>query len=118
MSATKTRIMYIERGREPGRIGRVRLSKVRSNAKPCKGVSLARCARETRDAIARLEADATAIALLDVNRALDSALGTPLLEMHQAVLAPALCHLPGSDPERETLHRSELDLLTGSGPTN
>lgn len=27
MSATKTRIMYIQRGWEPGRIGRVRLSK-------------------------------------------------------------------------------------------
>lgn len=27
MSATKTRIMYIQRGRAPGRIGRVRLSK-------------------------------------------------------------------------------------------
>ena len=27
MSAVRTRIMYIQRGREPGRIGRVRLSK-------------------------------------------------------------------------------------------
>jgi hypothetical protein len=27
MSAVKTRIMYIQRGRTPGRIGRVRLSK-------------------------------------------------------------------------------------------
>src|SRR3569623_2278450 len=33
-------------------------------------------------------------------RALGSVLATPLLEMHEVVLAPPLCRVPGPDPDR------------------
>jgi hypothetical protein len=31
-------------------------------------------------------------------------------EMHEVLLAPALCHLPGADPERAALRRSEIAI--------
>ena len=52
---------------------------------------------------------ATASALPHVDRALGSVLATPLLEMHEVVLSTPPCHFPGSDPERATHRRSEID---------
>jgi hypothetical protein len=57
--------------------------------------------------VLRAPAPLTASALLDVNRALDSALGTALLEMHEVVLAPPPCPDPGPDPERVAFARSD-----------
>ena len=56
-------------------------------------------------------ATATTTAPPHVDRALGSVLATPLLEMHEVVLATPLCHSPGSDPERATLGRSEIELF-------
>jgi len=46
-----------------------------------------------------------------VSRALGSVLATPLLKMHEVVLAILPCHFPGADPERATHPSSEIDLF-------